>query len=48
MEVGDSFLIPNVRASSQISACITYRRNRYGERHRCAVDGDGLRVWRVA
>jgi hypothetical protein len=48
MEVGDSFFIPGMKTSAEISSAISYRRLRHGEKYRSqAVDG-GLRVWRVA
>jgi hypothetical protein len=41
MDVGDSFLVPDIKSSAEISSAVSYRRNRYGERHMCRrVDGD--------
>jgi len=48
MEVGDSFLVPGIKTSAEISSAVNYRKSRYGENYICrAVDG-GVRVWRTA
>jgi hypothetical protein len=48
MEPGDSFFIPGMNTSAEISSAVSYRKNRYGESYRCRAVEGGLRVWRVA
>jgi hypothetical protein len=48
MEVGDSFLIPDMKTSAEISSAVSYRKNRYREDYVCRSTEGGLRVWRIA
>jgi hypothetical protein len=48
MEPGDSFFIPGMKSSAEISSSVSYRKNRYQEKYVCRAVEGGLRVWRIA
>lgn len=47
MEIGDSFLVPGIKASTMSNTAGRFAKTHEGYKFSVRAEGDGARVWRV-